>query len=118
MGVKVTATNGRILAWARARAGFSVEEAAEAARREPNEISSWETGEEFPTLRQLERLSHLYKRPLSFCFFPHPPTEPDVRSEFRTLPESEFEKLAPDTRFAIREAHAYLESLRELTGGK
>lgn len=118
MAERVVGISGIVLRWARERAGYSIDEAAEATGRAPDELGAWEAGESAPTYRQLEKLAATYKRPVAVFFFPEPPSEPEVTSEFRTLPESDLERLEPDTRFAIRETRAYQESLRELTGGR
>src|SRR6266702_34115 len=41
-----------------------------------------------------------------------------MRREFRTLPNSELERFASDSLFALREARAYQVSLAELTDGE
>ena len=56
MVVRATGINPAMLRWAREQAGYSVEEAASRMKRDPAEISAWESGEEFPTWRQFERL--------------------------------------------------------------
>src|SRR5688572_18037844 len=118
MAERATAVSAHVLRWARERAGFTIDDVAEQTGRSADELEAWEAGLQYPTFGQLERLGKLYKRPIAVFFFPEPPSEPDLRSEFRTLPASELEGLAPDTRFAIREARAYQQSLRELTGGR
>src|SRR5688572_992289 len=118
MPERATAVSARVLRWARERAGFSIDDVAELTRRSAEELEAWEAGLQHPTFRQLERLGTIYKRPVAVFFFPEPPREPEIRSEFRTLPAPELEKLAPDTRFAIREARAYQPSLRELSGAR
>lgn len=59
----------------------------------------------------------MYKRPLAVFFFPEPPSEPDPKQEFRTLPDFELDRLAADTRYQIRWAQALLLSLKELNDG-
>ena len=119
MVTRATAVNPRVLRWSRERMGLTVEDVATRLRRKPEEIVAWEAGHKAPTYRQLEELAgRLYKRPLAIFFFPEPPEEEDLRAEFRTLPAPEFDELLPDTRFAIREARARQQSLRELTEGR
>jgi transcriptional regulator with XRE-family HTH domain len=118
MADTVSGINPRVLAWARDRAGLSVEDVAGRMKKDAATIASWEKGESAPTYSQLERLAYvLYKRPLALFFFPEPPSEPSPNKSFRTLPESEAEKLAPDTRFKLREARAFQLSLAELNNG-
>jgi len=114
-----TGVNSEILQWARERAGYSLDEVARSLKKDTETIVSWESGDAFPTYHQLERLAYsLYKRPIALFFFPQPPKEPDPRESFRTLPDSEFELLVPDTLHAIREAQAMQLALHELTEGR
>ena len=114
-----TGVNSEILQWAREKAGYSLDEVARSLKKDTETIVSWESGDAFPTYHQLERLAYsLYKRPIALFFFPRPPEEPDPRESFRTLPDSEFELLVPDTLHAIREAQAMQITLYELTEGR
>lgn len=118
MSDRATAMNPRVLRWARERIGFSLADAARAVGRSEEVVEGWEAGTAAPTFRQLETLASCFKRPVAVFFFPDPPPEPDLRNEFRTLPLQELEELDPDTRFALREARAWQQSLRELTEGQ
>jgi Zn-dependent peptidase ImmA (M78 family)/transcriptional regulator with XRE-family HTH domain len=110
--------NPEILRWARERAGYSLDAAAEKMRKPPEVLRAWESGDSAPTYRQLQDMARrLYKRPVALFFFSNPPEEEELSGEFRTLPEERLTELEPDTRFAIREAHAFRQSLYELTGG-
>jgi Zn-dependent peptidase ImmA (M78 family) len=118
MSDRAVAVNPDVLRWARERAGLSLPAVAARIKKGEEVVADWETGSESPTFRQLEELAdRVYKRPVAIFFFPNPPSEEDARSQFRTLPESEIDTLAPDTRFALREALAFQESVRELTAG-
>jgi len=114
-----TGVNSEILQWAREKAGYSLDQVARSLKKDTETIVSWESGDAFPTYHQLERLAYsLYKRPIALFFFPQPPKEPDPRESFRTLPDSEFELLLPDTLHTIREAQAMQLALHELTDGR
>ncbi len=116
---RARAVNPGVLRWARERAGLSVAAVAARLVKPQQVIANWETGEDAPTFRQLEQLAErLYKRPLAIFFFPSPPDEEDPRTQFRTLPQAELDMLATDTRYALREALAFQDSVRELSGGK
>jgi Zn-dependent peptidase ImmA (M78 family)/DNA-binding transcriptional regulator YiaG len=107
-----------VLRWARESRGYSVEEAAIHIKRSADEIMAWESGEAAPTYAQLEKLAYtVYKRPLAVFFLPAPPAEPNVKQEFRTLPDSELDQLLPDTLYQLRLARAFQLSLRELNDG-
>jgi Zn-dependent peptidase ImmA (M78 family)/transcriptional regulator with XRE-family HTH domain len=118
MGAPVTGVNPQMLVWARKRSGHSVDQVADALRKTVDVIKSWEAGSTAPTYPQLEDLAYrVYKRPIALFFFPEPPEEPDPEHAFRTLPDSELEHLASDTRYKVRQALALQESLRELNRG-
>ena len=107
-----------VLLWARETQGYSVEDVAAYLKRDVAEIQAWESGDLGPTYAQLERLAYgLYKRPLAVFFLPAPPAEQKVKQEFRTLPDSDLDALAADTRYQLRLAHAHQISLRELNDG-
>jgi len=117
--VRATAVNPRLLVWARERAGFTVAEVADRLDKPSDLVAAWEAGEKHPTYGQLETLAEkVYRRPVALFFLPSPPEEELVQREFRTLPDFDATTLAPDTRYAIREAHAFQRSLVELTGGR
>lgn len=108
----------KVLRWARARSGYSVEDIADKLKRDPAEVRAWEAGNAAPTYAQLEKLAYdLYKRPLALFFLPEPPQEADVKQEFRTLPNSELDQLLPNTRYLLRLGQAFQLSLKELTEG-
>jgi Zn-dependent peptidase ImmA (M78 family)/transcriptional regulator with XRE-family HTH domain len=119
MSERATAITPALLVWARERAGLSVADAAKAIDKSADTLAAWEAGAQAPTFIQLEALANrVYHRPVALFFLPAPPNEPPLKSEFRTLPDADLDTLDPDTRFAIRDAHAYQQSLRELTRGQ
>lgn len=117
MSDRATSISPGVLAWARERAGMTVEEAAGRAGVRAEVLGAWESGTAWPTYNQLENLAdNAYRRPVALFFLPQPPDEPTPQQEFRTLPEFDIDALSADTRMAVREGLAYQESLRELTG--
>jgi Zn-dependent peptidase ImmA (M78 family)/transcriptional regulator with XRE-family HTH domain len=119
MAQPVSGVNPAILKWARERCGYSIEQAAELADKQPEVLARWESGDAAPTYVQLEALAYkIYKRPVALFFFPDPPTEPEPAQEFRTLPDFEIDDLRPDTRLKVRQALALQISLAELSNGK
>jgi Zn-dependent peptidase ImmA (M78 family) len=106
--------NPQIVAWARNRAGLTIEEAAEKF----TQIAAWEAGTSFPTYPQLERLADEFKLPVAAFFFPEPPTLPPIRESFRTLPDTEFDQIPRQVRFLLRKAKALQINLAELTQGR
>ena len=116
MADRATGINPAMLRWARERAGYTtVEQVATRMKRPRAEIEAWESGTEFPTWRQLERLARdYYNRPTALFFFPVPPEEQNLATEFRRLPESALQGLDPDTWLAVRQARARQLDLEEL----
>ena len=117
MGEKLTGVNPKIIQWARERARYSLESVAVKFKKDVSVIEKWESGEDFPTYSQLEKLAGIYKRPLALFFFPEPPLEAEEKQEFRTLPDFEIENLAADTIYALRQAKAMQLSLQEINNG-
>lgn len=113
---RATGINPAMLRWAREQAGYpTVDTVASRLQRPAAVIEAWESGAEFPTWRQLERLAlELYHRPTALFFFPEPPEEPAPAAEFRRLPETALNDLEPDTWLAVRQARARLLDLAEL----
>jgi Zn-dependent peptidase ImmA (M78 family) len=116
MADRATGINPDMLRWAREQAGYAtVESVAARLKRPAAQIEAWESGDEFPTWRQLEQLARdLYHRPIALFFLPVPPEERFPSAEFRRLPEAAFADLEPDTWMAIRQARARLIDLEEL----
>jgi Zn-dependent peptidase ImmA (M78 family)/transcriptional regulator with XRE-family HTH domain len=118
MASYVTGLNPTILKWAREKAGYTLEDVARSLKKDVEVVQLWEAGDGFPTYNQLEKLAYsLYKRPIALFFFPAPPQEPEPGQSFRTLPDLEIKNLMPDTRHAIRQAHAMRIGLYELNDG-
>ncbi len=107
-----------VLRWARESQGLSPEEVAHTLKRDLSEILAWEMGKSAPTYSQLEDLAYkIYKRPLALFFLPAPPSEPNLKHEFRTLPGSTLDNLSADTRYQLRVARSLQDSLHELNSG-
>ncbi len=103
-----------LIAWARARAGISADEASKTFKH----IQAWEDGKAFPTYPQLEQLADAFKVPVAVFFFPAPPTVPEIGETFRTLPETEYQRIPSRVRLLLRKAMALQLNLMELTGGR
>src|SRR5665647_273401 len=118
MSDRATAINPELLTWARERAGLSLSDVAHYMHKGADDVAAWETGDAWPTYRQLEKLAEgLYHRPVALFFLPEPPEELAAQQEFRTLPDFDITGLGADARFALRLGRSYQASLRELTGG-
>jgi len=118
MSDRATAANPEVLVWARERAGLTLSDVASHFNKTPEQVAAWESGEDWPTFNQLDRLAKaIYHRPVALFFLPEPPEEAAPEQEFRTLPDFDVAHLKADTRLAVRLGRAYQDSLRELTGG-
>jgi Zn-dependent peptidase ImmA (M78 family) len=103
-----------VIQWARERAGFSLDEAAEAFKK----IASWEAGESGPSYPQLEQMADKFKTPLAVFFFPEPPSLPSVEQSFRTLSPGAFDNIPRSVRMLLRKGQAMQLNLAELHDGK
>ncbi len=114
--------NPMVLQWARTTAGLSIDAVVQKLNRKKitvETIQAWESGEAAPDYVQLERLAYeVYKRPIAIFFFPQPPAEETPQQAFRTLPDSEIQRLSPRLRFLLRRAQAMQLNLYELYEGK
>ncbi len=118
MSSPVVGLQPSVLRWARESNGSSIQDVARSLKCESAEISKWEAGISGPTYAQLEYLAYtLYKRPLAVFFLPGPPTEPNIKQEFRYLPDTEIDQLSADTRYQLRLGRFFQLSLRELNDG-
>ena len=103
--------NPDLIAWARKRAGLTLEEAS----KKFNRIAAWEAGDASPTYPQLERLADELKLPVAVFFFPEPPSFPPIRESFRTLPDAEFDQIPRQVGFLLRKGKALQLNLAELS---
>lgn len=103
--------NPDLIAWARKRAGLTLEEAS----KKFNRIAAWEAGDASPTYPQLERLADELKLPVAVFFFPEPPSLPPIRESFRTLPDAEFDQIPRQVGFLLRKGKALQLNLAELS---
>src|ERR1700730_7033703 len=91
-----------ILAWARASAGMSIEEAAHSLQTKPERVVEWEEGERHPSMAQLRKMAAAYKRLLSDFFLPKPPKEDPLPHDFRRLPGEVAFRYSRALRYQLR----------------
>jgi Zn-dependent peptidase ImmA (M78 family) len=106
-----------VLIWARESIGMSIDAVVKKIKGITiNTIKEWEKkdGAVKPTFAQIEKLSNIYKRPLSAFLLPAPPKESPFPKDFRTLPSEEKQSLKPKTYLAIRKARRFQYSAIEL----
>jgi transcriptional regulator with XRE-family HTH domain len=77
-----------VLRWARESAGIDLKDAARRVVRDASVLERWESGEVRPTLRALETLAAIYRRPLAALFLSEPPADPPLPNDFRVLPRA------------------------------
>jgi Zn-dependent peptidase ImmA (M78 family)/transcriptional regulator with XRE-family HTH domain len=93
-----------VLKWARESLDLTVEEVAARLRRSPDGIRQWESGKDAPSVRVLERLASLYRRPLAVFYLPSPPEDAPAPEDFRRLPGGKEPRLSLKARLALRKA--------------
>lgn len=110
--------NPDVMRWARESANLTIDEVTKKLKKNSEVIEAWENGLDSPSYAQLEKLAYdVYKRPIAVFFFPHPPKEDDINKSFRTIPESEFNRLPSALVRQIRKARVKQENLYELCNG-
>ncbi len=93
-----------LLIWARESAGFDQHDVAAKLHVAETRIAEWEEGAERPTVKQLLRLSNIYKRSFAVFYLPERPPEAPPVHDFRCLPESEVLARSPELLLEIRKA--------------
>lgn len=106
--------NGSTLQWARETMFVDQEELAKVANTKVENISSFESGDASPTMRQLEKIAKKLDRTLAFFFTP-PPTKSDVpdTADFRGYTGGPIPYLLARE---MRRAEQYRETILELEG--
>jgi Zn-dependent peptidase ImmA (M78 family) len=102
-----------VLKWTASSAGYAHGELARRLGITEKEYQDWLDGKARPTLRQLERLAKVVRRPLAVFLLPEPPKELPPPKDFRMLPgrEGRFDKR---TILAIRRARRLQAIAKEL----
>jgi Zn-dependent peptidase ImmA (M78 family) len=109
--VKCECLNPAILIWAREEAGYSLNDVQQKHKR----IDDWESGEDYPTYSQLEKLAQMYQRPVALFFFPEPPVE-DTAKSLRSLFAVDY-RLEPHLIKTIKKAEARQHFIKEIYKG-
>lgn len=101
-----------VLRWARETARMSTESIAAKMRVKEERIKAWEMGKDAPTMRQLEKLSTYYRRPIAVFFLPTPPSDFETLRDFRKKNQNDAYSTA--LTFHIRDIQAKQAWLSEL----
>lgn len=106
--------NPEILKWVIDSAGWKEKDISKKLKVSQNVFDGWLKGELNPTLKQLEDLAKIVKRPLAVFFLPEAPKEKPLPKDYRMLPEKtgEFDK---KTILAIRRARRLQKISKELS---
>lgn len=108
--VSCTATNPRILSWARESVNVDVERAASKALVSVEDVREFEIGSKAPTLAQLRKLADLYRQPIATFFLRNVPASVERPTDFRLNRGP----LNRDTLLSIRRARAIQAFSRDL----
>ena len=75
-----------VLRWARETARFSIENAASKINISEKKLHDWESSssEEYPSIKQAEKLAKLYRRPLAVFYLPSIPKDFQTLRDFRS----------------------------------
>jgi Zn-dependent peptidase ImmA (M78 family) len=105
--------NPKLIAWAISSSGWKIDELSQRLGIESSAAKSWMSGRSSPSLKQLEALSNLLKRPLAVFFLSEPPKETPLPKDYRVSPDrkGEFDK---ETLLAVRKARRLQRASREL----
>lgn len=104
----------RVLAWARRSIGFDPAEAADVAKVSLQQLDAWESGASQPTLADLTKLAHAYRRPLAALLLAEPPREEVVVPDFRRHRGYQPPRMSPGLHVGLRYARRQQELAREL----
>ena len=108
------AVKRELLRWARERSGL---EAADLVERFPK-YEAWESGEEQPTFRQLEKIARKTLTPFGYFFLSEPPEEKLPIPDFRTLRDRPVKRPSPsllETIYAMQRRQDWMrEYLQDL----
>ncbi len=103
-----------ILKWVMDSAGWKEEDISKKLKVSQNVFGSWIKGESNPTLKQLEELAKIVKRPLAVFFLPEAPKEKPLPKDYRMLPDK-VGKFDKKTILSIRRARRLQKISKELS---
>ncbi len=79
-------------------------------------VKHWEEGTDAPSLSNLRKIAHLYKRPLAALLLDRPPAEGSFPRDYRRVWGSRSEKPSPEFLLAVRRARRAHAAASELAG--
>lgn len=105
---------GKVLAWARESAGLSVEDVARRLNQSISKVQDWEAGGSAPTIKQLQKLAGVYRRPPAVLYLSEPPVDFMPLRDFRRLPGVGIQRISADLTYQLRRAQEMREIAIEL----
>jgi Zn-dependent peptidase ImmA (M78 family)/DNA-binding XRE family transcriptional regulator len=106
--------NPDVFKWLRESSGWSQEEIAKRLNTSIDSINKIENGQKQPTIKQLNELSNIFKRPVAAFFLDEPKHEKPKPKDYRLLPNKKG-KFDKKTIFVLRKARRMQELCRELS---
>lgn len=115
--------NNAILEWARKQTDFTPEQAVARAGIKglksrgltaEERLVKWESGQEKPTLNELELIAKAYRRPLLTFFLSEPPRIETRLQDFRTVGDRPVAKSSPEFAAFRRQMEALQKTVRQL----
>jgi len=115
--------NHNMLQWARRQADFNPNQVVARARIKglktrgltaEERLAIWESGQEKPTLNELELLARAYRRPLLTFFLSEPPRVETGLQDFRTIGDRPVEGSSPEFAALRRQIEALQKEVRAL----
>jgi Zn-dependent peptidase ImmA (M78 family)/transcriptional regulator with XRE-family HTH domain len=107
-----------LLIWARESAGLDLEESARKSQVKPSRLQEWEEGASRPSVSQLRKLAHTYKRPLAVFFLDEAPPQLPMPVDFRRIDPGSAAPWSPELRLLVRriglKRRAALELIQDL----
>jgi len=106
--------NPRVFKWLRESSGWNIEDISKKLKTNSENIEGFELGKKKPTLRQLNELSRVFKRPLAAFLLSEPKKEKPMPKDYRMLPDkvNVFDK---KTILVLRKARSLQEMSKELS---
>lgn len=104
-----------VLKWFIDKSGWKYPELAKRISVSENTLNGWLSGDVKPTIKQIEKLALVLKRPFAAFLLSSPPKEKPPPKDYRMIPgkEGEFDK---KTLLAMRKARRLQHLARELSG--
>ncbi|GAB4398094.1 MAG: XRE family transcriptional regulator [Anaerolineales bacterium] len=107
--------NPRMLRWARERIGLSIHDTAKkiGLQDKMSRLADWEQGNQFPTLRQAQKLARVLHIPFGYLFLSQPPEMTLPIADFRMTAVDVSGNFSPELEDVLNDAFRKRDWLRE-----